>query len=143
MIQVIVYYQLSVQNIGYQNLNEREKATFDKLAKTLTYEKEKTELLKLGAKEELLADKSFIDFKSKFNFNVPIADIYDMYMKSTKPKTVKENPGSMKNSDVSLVKDYYTDEEIRNLTDEQLDDPKVWEAVRRSQTKNYKGGYFD
>lgn len=130
-------------NIGYQNLNEREKATFDKLAKTLTYEKEKKELLKLGAKEELLTDKSFIDFKNKFNFNVPIADIYDMYMKSTKPKTVKENPGSMKNSDVSIVKDYYTDEEIRNLTEEQLDDPKVWEAVRRSQTKNYKGGYFD
>ena len=130
-------------NIGYNNLNESEKIVFDTICERLTEDKNKEELLKIGASEELLKDKSFVDFKSKFNSNVPMKDIYDMYMKTNNKKTVKENPGSMKNSDVSLVKDYYTDEEIAKLTDEQLDDPKIWEAVRKSQTKNYKGGYFD
>ena len=130
-------------NIGYNNLNESEKIIFNTLCERLTEDKNKEELLKIGAKEDLLKDKSFVDFKSKFNSNVPMKDIYDMYMKTNNKKTVKENPGSMKNSDVSLVKDYYTDEEIAKLTEEQLDDPKIWEAVRKSQTKNYKGGYFD
>lgn len=130
-------------NIGYNNLNESEKIIFNTLCERLTEDKNKEELLKIGAKEDLLKDKSFVDFKSKFNSNVSMKDIYDMYMKTNNKKTVKENPGSMKNSDVSLVKDYYTEEEIAKLTDEQLDDPKIWEAVRKSQTKNYKGGYFD
>lgn len=130
-------------NIGYNNLNESEKIIFNTLCERLTEDKNKEELLKIGASEDLLKDKSFVDFKSKFNSNVPMKDIYDMYMKTNNKKTVKENPGSMKNSDVSLVKDYYTEEEISKLTDEQLDDPKIWEAVRKSQTKNYKGGYFD
>ena len=128
---------------GYQNLNLREKTEFNKLVETIHKERDKTALLKLGAKEELLSDKSFVDFRKKFADTTPINEIYDMYMKNNNQKTVKENPGSMKNSDVSLVKDYYTDEEIAKLTDEQLDDPKIWEAVRKSQTKNYKGGYFD
>lgn len=130
-------------NIGYNNLNESEKIVFNTLCERLTEDKNKEELLKIGASEDLLHDKSFVDFKSKFNSNVPMKDIYDMYMKTNNKKTVKENPGSMKNSDVSLVKDYYTDEEIAKLTDEQLDDPKIWEAVRKSQTKNYKGGYLE
>lgn len=130
-------------NIGYNNLNESEKIVFNTLCERLTEDKNKEELLKIGASEDILHDKSFRDFKSKFNSNVPMKDIYDMYMKTNNKKTVKENPGSMKNSDVSLIKDYYTDEEISKLTDEQLDDPKIWEAVRKSQTKNYKGGYLD
>lgn len=134
-------YRLS--NIGYNNLNEREKIMFVRLSDELTNENNKRDLLKLGASEELLTDKSFNDFKKKFNSDVPITEIYDMYMKNNTKKTVKENPGSMKNNDVSKVKDYYTPEEISKLTEEDLDDPKIWEAVRKSQTKNYKGDYFN
>ena len=42
--------------------------------------------------------------------------------------------GSMKQSQGNVVKDYYTPEEIERLTEEDLDNPKVWEAVRRSMT---------
>lgn len=128
--------------IGYQNLNEREKATFNKLAETLTKEKDKKSLLKLGASEDILSNREFNDFRKMFANNTPIDKIYDMYMKNNNKKTAKENPGSMKNSDVSIVKDYYTPEEISKLSDEQLDDPKVWEAVRKSMTKN-NTNYFD
>lgn len=129
--------------IGYQNMNERERICFNKLANTLTDENNRRELLKLGAKEELLKDKNFIEFKSGFNSNKPIKDIYEMYMKLNKEETVKENPGSMKNSEVKVSKDFYTDEEIASLTDEQLDDPKVWKAVRNSMTKNAKPNYYE
>lgn len=127
---------------GYQNLNESEKIIFDKLAETLTNEDNRKALLKLGAKEDLLKDKSFIDFKKKFNNNVPISEIYDAYMKIYSKKTVKENPGSMKNSEINSTKDYYTPEEIAKLTDEQLDDPKIWEVVRKSMTKNGTKNYY-
>lgn len=130
-------------NIGYNNLNDSEKIVFNTLCERLTEDKNKEELLKIGAKEDLLHDKSFVDFKSKFNSNVPMKDIYDMYIKTNKEKTAKENPGSMKNSEVSAVKDYYTPEEIEKLSDEQLDDPKIWEAVRKSMTKNGSINYYE
>lgn len=127
---------------GYQNLTESEKIVFDKLAETLTNENNRKALLKLGAKEDLLKDKSFIDFKKKFNNNVPISEIYDAYMKIYSKKTVNENPGSMKNSEINSTKDYYTPEEIAKLTEEQLDDPKIWEVVRKSMTKNGAKNYY-
>jgi len=129
--------------IGYQNLNDREKVTFNKLAETLTEKKNTDELLSLGAKKELLKDDKFVEFRNRFNSNVPMKTIYEMYIKENNEKTVKENPGSMKNSDVSLVKDYYTPEEIANLSEEQLDDPKVWKAVRDSMTKNSTKNYYE
>jgi hypothetical protein len=128
---------------GYQNLNESEKIIFNKLAETLTNEDNKKALLKLGASEDILSDKSFNDFRKKFNSNVPINEIYDMYMKNNKKKTVKENPGSMKNSDVNITKDYYTPEELSKLTEEDLDDPKVWEVARKSMYKNGTKNYYE
>lgn len=130
-------------NIGYNNLNEREKIIFTKLGDKLTEEKDKKELRRLGAKDSLLTDENFISFRKQFNSNVPMETIYGLYTKSQKPKTAKENPGSMKNSEINPVKDYYTPEEISKLTDEQLDDPKIYAAVRKSMTKDYKGNYFD
>ena len=127
----------------YKNLNPEEKIVFDTLAEKLTEEKNRKELLKLGAKEELLSDKSFIDFKKQFNSNVPMETIYSLYSKTNTQKTVKENPGSMKNNEVSKYKDFYTKEEIDKLTEEDLDDPKVWEAVRRSQTSTAYKNYYE
>lgn len=130
-------------NIGYNNLNESEKIIFNTLCEKLQYEKDRKELLQLGAKEDLLNDKNFVEFKSGFNSNKPIKDIYDMYMKLNQEKTVKENPGSMKNSEINPTKDFYTMEEIEKLSDEQLDDPKIWEAVRKSMTNGDKNNYFN
>lgn len=130
-------------NIGYNNLNDSDKIVFNTLCERLTEEKDKKELSKIGVKDDILKDNSFKQFKSMFNSNVPITDVYDMYMSKNHKKTAKENPGSMKNNEVSVVKDYYTPEEISRLTEEQLDDPRIFDAVRNSMTKDYKGGYFD
>ena len=40
----------------------------------------------------------------------------------------------MQSGATSKVKDYYTAEEIERLTDEDLDNDAVWEAVRKSMT---------
>lgn len=117
----------------YANLNPREKATFNILAEKLTEEKNRKELLSIGASEELLKDESFNKFKKQFNSNVSIKDIYSLY-KGSQPKPKAENPGSMKNADRTRQKDRYTEEEISKLTSKELDDPKVWEAVMNSLT---------
>ena len=120
-------------NIGYKNLNEREKILFTTLAEKLTEENDRKSLLSVGASEELLNTKDFQDFRKKFNSNVDIKDIYSLY-KNSQPKKKKENPGSMKNAKTTGTKDYYTDEEISKMSLEDLDDPGVWETVRKSMT---------
>ena len=51
-----------------------------------------------------------------------------------KPKKEVKKIGSMKQGARAKVKDYYSPEEIDRLTDEELDNPAVWEAVRKSMT---------
>lgn len=121
---------------GYQNLNERERVTFNKLAETLTYENNKSELLKLGAKEELLNDKDFTSFKNQFNSNVPIKNIYEMYRSTTKKEDIKPM-GSMKDTNIkdTTEKDFYSPEDVLKLTPEDWDNPNTWKNVRASQKK--------
>lgn len=120
-------------NIGYVNLNESEKIVFNTLCEKLERDKNKSELLKLGASEELISDDDFIKFKKQFNSNVPMETIYSLY-KGSHNKQKFENPGSMKGSKEKLDKTFYTDEEINKLSLEDLDDDKVWEAARYSMT---------
>ena len=112
---------------------------FNTLANELTHQKQVKELAKLGVRDDLLKDNQFKSFIDKFNSNTPIKDVYEMYTKLNQPtKPVVEKIGSMKSMIQDKVKDYYTEDEIRKLTDEELDDPKVWEAVRKSMTMSHK-----
>lgn len=129
--------------IGFENMSEREKVVFKTLGDKLTEENDKKGLLKVGATEDLIKSAEFKAFRNQFNSNTPIEKIYDLYMKDTTKKTVKENPGSMKNADINTTKDYYSPEEIAKLTEEQLDDPKIWEIVRKSMTKNNPKNYYE
>ena len=125
--------------IGVDKMTPREKVIFNTLADELTHQKQIKELAELGVKDDVLKDDNFISFAGQFNSKTPIKTVYDMYTKlnqTTKPKF--EKPGSMKSNVQEKVKDYYTDEEISKLTDEDLDDPKVWEAVRKSMTMTRK-----
>ena len=118
---------------GYVNMSEREKIIFTTLGDEITKERDKKELKALGASEDLLTDKNWIEHRSQFNSNVPIEKIYALY-KGTQPKPKVENPGSMKNTPAKEAKDTYTDEEISKLTLDDLSKPGVFEAVRKSMT---------
>lgn len=119
--------------VGFANLTPREKAVFKMLAEHRQNAERTSELSKMGVTEEVYNSQKFKDFASKFNPNTPISDIYDIYTQ-TQPKKNIKTMGSMKQSQNTGVKDYYSPEEIERLTMEDLDDPKVWEAVRRSMT---------
>jgi hypothetical protein len=119
--------------LGAANMTAREKAVFKVLAEHRQKAERGQELAKLGVTEDVYESKEFKDFASKFNDSIPITDVYDIYRK-TQPKKQVQTMGSMKQVQNSGVKDYYSPEEIERLTEEDLDDPKVWEAVRRSMT---------
>ena len=118
---------------GYVNMTPREKVIFTTLGDKLTEEKERKELLSLGASKDLMESNEWKEHRKKFNSKTPMKDIYALY-KGNQPKPKVENPGSMKNTPTKEVKDLYTDEEISKLTLEDLDKPGVFEAVRKSMT---------
>jgi hypothetical protein len=123
-----------LSNVGVANMSARDKAYFKALMEHRMDTDRKTELTKIGVTDEEYNSKEFQDFKSKFASNTPIRDIFDIYYK-TKPKKQIRTPGSMKQNQVdSGVKDFYTEDEIASLTEEDLKNPKVWDAVRRSMT---------
>ncbi len=119
--------------IGFENMSERDKIIFSKLAdRRKTLEEEKA-VLSLGINKDELSSEEFKEFSNKLNPDLPIKEKYEMFLK-LKPKKQVKQMGSMKSGPVSKVKDYYSEEEISKLTDEELDDPKIWEAVRNSMT---------
>lgn len=121
---------------GYENLNKREKMLFTRLASTLEENKNRRELLRLGASEDLINSNDFKEFAAQFNSKTSMEKILGLYNASNDSDVKFDNPGSMKNQDKgNTYKEYYTDEEIDQLTDEQLDDPKIWAVVRKSMTR--------
>ncbi len=123
-------------NIGYKNLNEGEKIVFNTLAEKLTEERDRKDLQKLGANADILSDKDFKSFRDKFNSNVPISEIFSMYQ-TTQPKKEIKPLGSMKDTNVKnhVEKEFYSPEDVKNLTQEDWDKPGVWEKVLASQRK--------
>jgi hypothetical protein len=95
------------------------------------------ELNKIGVTEDVYNSQAFRDFAGKFNSNTPIRDIYDIYAK-TQPKKEIKTAGSMKNtnSGEGEVKDFYTPDEAKRFSREELDkNPALYEAIIRSMTK--------
>ena len=120
-------------NIGVENMSARDKALFSKLATYRQAIEQENEVRALGISKDEINSQEFKDFSSKLNPNLSLKEKYEMYSQ-IKPKKVTKKIGSVKSGMTSQVKDYYSPEEIERLTEEDLDDPKVWEAVRRSMT---------
>lgn len=120
----------------YKNLNERERIVFNTLAERLTQENNKRNLLKLGATEDILNDKDFIDFKNQFNSKTPIGDIYNLYLKTRDSKTKPVAMGSMKDTVAQKeTKDFYSPTDVKNLSDDDWNKPGVWEKALASMKK--------
>ena len=123
--------------LGAANMTAREKAVFKALAEHRQSAERGMELSKLGVTEDVYNSKEFKDFAGKFNANIPITDVYDIY-KQTQPKKEIKTMGSMKNtsSTDNGVKDFYTVEEARRFTKADFDkNPALFKAVQNSMTK--------
>jgi NADH dehydrogenase/NADH:ubiquinone oxidoreductase subunit G len=119
--------------MGVENMTARDKAVFVALTNHIRDTETTRELSKLGVTEDEYNSKEFQDYKAMFRPDVPISKIYESY-RSTKPKKEYKSMGSMKQVPEQGVKDYYSPEEIAKLSEDDLRDPKVWEAVRKSMT---------
>lgn len=112
----------------------REKTIFDTLCKELISLKDMDDLKAKGYKTDILSTKEFNEFRDQFNVNTPISKIYEMYNKiNIQPVVQPKSPGSAKsNNSNNEIKDYYTPEEVRNLSEDDLDNPKLMRAVEKS-----------
>ena len=119
--------------LGAANMTPKEKAVFRALAEYRQNAERTKELSSIGVTEDVYNSSEFKEFAGKFNPNTPITDVYNIYQKMQPKKEIKPM-GSMKQRHIDSVKDYYSPEEIERLTMSDLNDPKVWEAVRRSMT---------
>jgi len=122
-----------LNKLGVANMTKRDKSVFKALAEYRQNAERARELSQIGVTEDVYESEEFKDFASKFNPIIPVKDVYDIYRK-TKPQKEIRTMGSMKQNQNNGAKDYYSPEEIERLTMEDLDDPQVWEAVRRSMT---------
>ena len=118
---------------GAENMTPREKLVFTKLAEERQRQEGIKALAQLGVKPEALDNSEFKEFASKLNPDLSAKEKYELYMKF-KPKAKVEPMGSMKTVPKKEVKDHYSTEEIQKMTLDDLDDPIVWEAVRKSMT---------
>ena len=123
--------------IGIDNMSKRDKIMFQILADERTRLENEKELAELGIPRSEVESDEFKAYSKKLNSSLSLKEKYEMYSQ-TKPKKIENKMGSMKNGQTSQVKDYYTEEEISKLTDEDLSNPQVWDAVRKSMTQNYK-----
>ena len=119
---------------GVERMTPREKLLFKKLAEHRQRQERVNELARIGVKEDVLSSKDFQDYSNQFREDVPITKVYEMWAKN-QPKPKVEQIGSMKNLAPSKVKEHYTDDEISKLTLDDLNDPVVWENVRKSMTQ--------
>ncbi|MBS5334162.1 MAG: hypothetical protein KHY62_01420 [Firmicutes bacterium] len=119
---------------GVKNMTAREKLVFSSLAKYRQAEGAREELRGMGVKNEVIDSDDFKDFASKFNQGTPIKEVYDLYTKTHEKTRHIEKMGSMKNGAAQEVKTYYTPEEVDKLTEKDLDNPKIFEAVRNSMS---------
>lgn len=115
-------------------MSQREKIIFSELAEYRKAEGAKAELRGMGVGNDVIESDSFQQFASKFNSSTPIKEIYDLYTK-THEKPHIEKMGSMKNGAGQEEKTFYTPDEVDKLTEKDLDDPKIFAAVRNSMSK--------
>ena len=125
-----------LNDLGVENMTEREKAVFIKLTDHIKNTETGRELSKIGVKEDVYGSDEFKSFASKFDSRTPITEIYEIYHK-TQPKKEIKTMGSMKTTATGgELKDFYTPEEARRFTVEDFDrDPRLLAIVEDSMKK--------
>lgn len=120
--------------IDVNEMSQRDKLVFTKLANARKSIEEEKELASIGVSKDILEDADFKNYVSKLNPNLSLKEKYEMYLEKQPKKEIKQM-GSMKSGKTSDIKEYYSENEINNLSLDDLDNDEVWNAVRRSMTK--------
>lgn len=122
-------------NKGIDNMTRREKLVFKSLAEERQRQEQIKELASIGVGEDTLSNKDFRNFADKFDKSkVSMKEIYEMYEKTIPKKEVKPI-GSMK-SDKKDDKEFFTSEELKKLSMDDLRNDNIWKKARASMTRN-------
>jgi hypothetical protein len=119
-------------NLGTENMSDRDKKVFTRLAEERKRMEEEKDLASMGITAEDVNNSEFRTFESKLNPNLSLKEKYELYLE-TKPKKENKIIGSLKEG-AAPKKDYYTEKEIANMSLDDLDNDEVWEIVRKSMT---------
>ena len=86
---------------------------------------------------EIIHSEEFTEFAQ--GSKLPLQKELEKYIKFTKKEVKKKeipaSMGSVKDTGGGNEKDYYTPAEVDMLSDKDLENPKIWEKVRKSMTK--------
>lgn len=112
----------------------RDKTIFNDVCQELIKLNDEGSLKSKGYDVNVLNDKDFSSFREQFNLNIPVAQIYEMYQKVNGNKPVQpKSPGSAKTTQTNNeIKEYYTPDEVRKFSEEDLDNPKLMKAIEKS-----------
>lgn len=123
-----------IASIPEKDRSLRDKTIFNDVCQELVRMKDEESLKTKGYDTKVLNDKDFSSFRGQFNLNTPVSQIYEMYQKVNGNKPVQpKSPGSAKTTQTNNeIKEYYTPEEVRNFTEEDLDNPKLMKAIEKS-----------
>lgn len=128
------YDAIASETDNFSGKSSRDKKVYEALMRKKRELDNLKSLEQIGVSKEEYTGREFQDFAKKFNSDTPYTEIYEMYSKINKkePSPI----GSMKSvTKDDGIKEYYSPEEFDRLTDEQLDNPKIWEAVQKSKEK--------
>lgn len=112
----------------------RDKTIFNDVCQELIKLNDEGSLKSKGYDVNVLNDKDFSSFREQFNLNIPVAQVYEMYQKVNGNKNVQpKSPGSAKTTQTNNeIKEYYTPDEVRKFSEEDLDNPKLMKAIEKS-----------
>lgn len=119
---------------GADNLTPKEKYVYKNLYENLEHKKQLDELEENGIDASILEEKEFQKYEKKFSNDISLVEKVNLYQQLTQKEPPKK-PGSMESTPDTQEKDYYTEEEVVNLSSEEWQKPGVWEKVRASQKK--------
>ena len=126
-----------IANKPYEQRSVREIEMLNILGKELMDRKETNELKSKGQDVSVLNNRDFKEFRNKLSTKVSVGEALELFNKLNSSKIEKpKNPGSATSSHTeSKFKDYYTSEEVDNLSAKDLDNPKIFKAVMNSMKK--------
>lgn len=120
---------------GYENMTERDKIIFKKLGEAKKSTEDLKEIRKLGLQDNFVNDEDFKNFIKEYELpdSMPFSKKYELFAKSNlKNKEPVKNPGSMRNTDSKVERDWFTSDEVDQLTKEQYNDPNIMKKIERS-----------
>lgn len=115
------------------DLNKRDTLVLKNLKQELINKKRITQLEKVGVTPDVYNSEEFRNFENRFSQDTPIEDVYDLYELKYKPKEEVKNPGSIKSTVTETKKNYYTQDEVDKMTDEEV--TRNMDVIEKSMLK--------